>query len=62
MNDDAPDVLGLLEPHVRPGPSTILRLVDAISPRRAALVIGLAGSYPDDVGIAWRNGDVTNRC
>src|SRR5439155_22349712 len=62
MDNDASDVLRLPESHVRPRLSTILRLVDSISPRRAALVVRLARSNPNDVRIARRNGDVTNRC
>ena len=62
MDDDASDVLGLPESHVSPRFSTILRLVDSISPRRAALVVRLARSNPNDVRIARRYSDVTNRC
>jgi len=62
IDDHAPDVLGRLEAHVRPRFSAVLRLVDAVAPRCAALIVRLAGADPDDVGIARRDRDVANGC
>src|SRR4029077_5366836 len=62
MDNDAANVFRFSEAHVRPRLSAIFRLVDAISPRRATLVIRLARADPYDVGIARRYGDIADRC
>ena len=61
MDDDAADVLRFPETHVRPAFAAVLGLVDAVAPGCAALIVVLTRSYPDDLGIAWRNCDVADR-
>ena len=61
MNDNSANVLGLLETHVAPGLSGVLGLVDSVAPRRAALIVVLSRSHPQDVGTARRHCDVTDR-
>src|SRR5207253_6488557 len=61
IDDDAGDRLRILEAHLREGLAAIGRFIDAVAEARTLAVIGLAGPYPNDVGIRRRNGDVPNR-
>ena len=61
VNDDAADVVALLQAHVAPRGAAVHRLVDAVAPRRALTVVRLAGAGPDDVAVRGRDGDVANR-
>src|SRR5439155_8674583 len=51
IDQDARDVLGLAQAHIAPGAAAILALIDAVPVGDAALVVVLAGAYPDDRGI-----------
>ena len=51
MDEDAPDVLAPLEPHVPPGLPAVDRLVDAVPPARRLPVLRLPGADPDQVRI-----------
>ena len=61
VDDDARDVVGILEPHVRPALPAIGRLEDALTPRRALTVVVLACADPDDARVGRRNRDVADR-
>ena len=60
MDDDAADVVGLLEAEVRPGGAGVHRLVDAIAPRGALAIVGLAGADVEDRRIGGREGEVAD--
>ena len=49
---DAPDMLAVAQPHVRPGLAAVGALVDTVAPRRALPVGALAGADPDDGRVA----------
>ncbi len=51
IDDDAPDVLGVLEAHVLPRAAGVLRLVDAVAPAHRALCVVLARAHPDHIGV-----------
>jgi hypothetical protein len=61
VDHHAPDVVRLLEPHVRPRLATVERPVDPVSPRGTLAIVGLPGPHPHDPGIARRDGNVTDR-
>ena len=50
-HDDASNVLRVLEPHVLPRPSAVVRLVDAISIGHGPLRIAFAGTRPHHVRV-----------
>ena len=60
VDDDSSDVLGLLQAHVLPSLACIDGLVNAVAPRGALAVIGLAASDPNNRRIGRRDGDVAN--
>ncbi len=61
IDDDAADVVRVLQPHVRPGLAAVGRLVDTVAPVGAARGGRLAGADPHDVWIRGSHGDVTDR-
>ncbi len=61
IDDDAIDVVGLAETHVRPRLAAVRGLVDTVAPRRRLPVVRLAAAGPDQVGILLRDRDVANR-
>ena len=60
MDDDAADVVGLLEAQMRPGGAAIHRLVDAIAPGGALAIVGLAGAHVEDGGVGRREREVAD--
>ncbi len=61
VDHDAADVVSLLEAQVRPGNAGIHRFVDAIAPRRALAIVGLAGADVENRRVGWREGEVADR-
>jgi hypothetical protein len=61
MDRDAGDVVGIAQPHVRPGLAGIGRLVHAVARVGAPRGERVARANPDDVGVRWRHGDVADR-
>ena len=51
VDGDLADVVGVLEPHVRPGLAAVGGLIDAVSPGGTVAVIGFARSHPDEIGV-----------
>ena len=62
MNDDASDVLRLLETDRLPGDAAVDRLVHAPARRDAVARVALTRSDVDDLRIARRDRDVADRC
>ena len=60
MDEDAPDVLAALEPHVPPGVSAVDGLVDAVAPAGRLPVLRLPGADPDQVRVRLVEGDVAD--
>ena len=61
VDDDTPDVMGLLESHVEPGLAGVDGLVDAIPPVSRAGIVGFARAQPKDIGIGGGHGDIADR-
>ena len=61
IDQDAADVLGLLEPHALPRLAAVERAVEAVAVGDAALVVVLAGADPDDVGVLRVDGQGADR-
>ena len=61
MDDDAPDMVGFPEAHVRPGLPGVGRPVDAVSPVGRAGVVGFTRPQPEDVGVRRGHGDIADR-
>ena len=61
VDDDAADVVGVFEAHVRPRLARVGRLVDAVAPVGAARRGVLARADPDDLRIGVGHGDVADR-
>ena len=51
IGDDAGDGVRGVEAQVVPGPAAVARAVDAVPPRGGVAAVGLAGPYPDHVGV-----------
>ena len=60
MHYDSPYVLRATQTHVLPRAAAVLRFVNAVTPRRAALVVRLSRSNPEDFRIARRQRDVAD--
>ena len=61
MDLDSPDVVRVLQPQVRPGAPRVGGAVDAVAPRRALPVVGLAGADPHHVRVGRRDGHGADR-
>src|SRR5690348_1569930 len=55
IDDNAPDDLGVIEAHVRPGFSAVGGFVNTVAPRSALTVVRFASSDPNDRRIRWGN-------
>src|SRR4051794_38105185 len=60
MNDNSGDVHRPRESHIFPRLARIIRLINAVAPRRALTVVGFAGASPDDGWARGRDRNVTN--
>ena len=61
MDQNAPDVLRPLQPHVLPAPPAVGRLVDAVAPAGGLAVLRLAGADPHEVRVRLVEGDIADR-
>ena len=61
VDDDAPDVLRLLETDVLPGRTTVDRLEHAVAVAHRALVVVLTRAHPDHVRVVRIDGDRADR-
>ncbi len=61
VDEDAADVLGLLENHLLPRLAAVERAIDTVAVGDAALVVVLAGADPDDVGVLRVDGQGADR-
>src|SRR5262249_53482527 len=57
VDDDAADVLRVLQADVAPGLAAVVGAVDAVAVGDAALAVVLRGADPDDVGVLRVEGD-----
>ena len=60
VHHDAPHVARLLEPGQAPALAPVGGVVDALAPRRAVAVVGLARAHPDLQGVRRRQGQVAH--
>ena len=61
MHDDARDALGLAQPHVGPGLSSVGGAIDAVADRDRVAGPGFARAHPDGARIARVDGDGADR-
>src|SRR5262249_31639420 len=61
VEDDAGDVLRLLEAEVLPGLAAVVGAINAVAVADAALAVVLAGADPDDVGVLRVEDDAADR-